>query len=145
MNIACLGWGSLIWSPQSLRLRTEEWNTDGPKLPIEFARISTDRRVTLVLAENAKRLPVLWALMKSSKLCAAINDLATREGVRFRAGTRPIEAFRKGERVPVGASKSRCDFHRGRAPQWYAAEWYVDCLASIRKWLENRQDVDAVI
>ena len=46
MKIAVLGWGSLIWDPKELDANNE-WNNDGPFLPIEFARISNNGRLTL--------------------------------------------------------------------------------------------------
>lgn len=39
-KIAVIGWGSLIWCPKGLKIR-DKWKNDGPKLPIEFARISS--------------------------------------------------------------------------------------------------------
>jgi hypothetical protein len=38
MNIACLGWGSLIWKPCALPIASD-WFNDVPELPIEFARL----------------------------------------------------------------------------------------------------------
>lgn len=32
MNVGILGWGSLIWCPGGLRIRTR-WHSDGPPLP----------------------------------------------------------------------------------------------------------------
>jgi hypothetical protein len=48
MKIAVLGWGSLIWQPRELRISLPIWKTDGPELPVEFARVSMDGRLTLV-------------------------------------------------------------------------------------------------
>jgi hypothetical protein len=46
--IAVIGWGSLIWCPGILRTKSR-WHSDGPALPIEFARISGDNRLSLVI------------------------------------------------------------------------------------------------
>ena len=83
MNIACLGWGSLIWDQRSLPVRGK-WFDDGPILPIEFARESSDGRITLVIVheehvENTVRS--LWALMSVTTLEKAKSGLAKREGV----------------------------------------------------------------
>lgn len=81
MKIACLGWGSLIWMPGSLPVR-RGWFSDGPLLPIEFARESSDRRITLVLANVDHEVRTLWALMSVDALDRAKSALATREGIR---------------------------------------------------------------
>jgi hypothetical protein len=48
MNIAILGWGSLVWDQRVLPTESE-WNSEGPRLPIEFSRVSQDGRLTLVI------------------------------------------------------------------------------------------------
>ena len=78
MKIACLGWGSLIWNPNGLPVR--EWATDGPSLPVEFARQSENGRLTLVLLDQGQRVSMLYAAMKVPDLEAAVLGLATREG-----------------------------------------------------------------
>jgi hypothetical protein len=75
--IACLGWGSLIWRPDNLRIE-DEWLRDGPELPVEFTRVS---RGTLVLIHDARPVAVLWAAMAVADLDEAIESLATREGI----------------------------------------------------------------
>lgn len=79
--IACLGWGSLIWDPRALPIRAE-WERDGPNLPIEFARQSSDGRVTLVIAPGVRSLPTLWTQMQCADVGAARAALASREGTR---------------------------------------------------------------
>jgi hypothetical protein len=95
MKIAVLGWGSLIWDRGCLRIigssykqPTEAWRSDGPKLPVEFARISEDKRLTLVVLTadeekelGAKRVPVLWAIMETNDMVVAIKELYCREGM----------------------------------------------------------------
>lgn len=78
MNIAVIGWGSLVWQPGSLRLRTR-WRCDGPRLPVEFARISTDGRLTLVIHPGSADVTTYWALSESRALEAARGDLRDRE------------------------------------------------------------------
>ncbi|WP_020412056.1 hypothetical protein [Microbulbifer variabilis] len=80
MRIACLGWGSLIWKPDNLQL-SSDWASDGPNLPIEFARESADGRMTLVLVDNAIQSPTLWAMLSATDIDTAISDLAKREKI----------------------------------------------------------------
>jgi hypothetical protein len=51
MRIAILGWGSLIWKPNGLPM-SGDWKRGGPVLPIEFSRVSSDGRLTLVIDEQ---------------------------------------------------------------------------------------------
>jgi hypothetical protein len=79
MMIAVIGWGSLIWEPKTLDV-TPPWHTDGPGLPVEFVRVSSRDRLTLVLIDNVPLQPTLWALSRKSSLADAIRNLADREG-----------------------------------------------------------------
>lgn len=80
MKIACIGWGSLIWRPEGLKIQNH-WFEDGPILPIEFTRISSDNRVTLIIDKKAKPVRTLWALMANTSLDNAKESLKQREGV----------------------------------------------------------------
>lgn len=77
--IVCLGWGSLTWEPRELPIR-RGWFNDGPMLPVEFRRISKDKRLTLVLDDDAAKVRSLWAVMDVSDLCSAREKLKAREG-----------------------------------------------------------------
>ena len=83
MNIACLGWGSLIWDPEPLPLMPNkpQWFKNGPELPVEFARQSANGRMTLVIVppEMSKPRPVLWAHLRSHTIAEAHEALARRE------------------------------------------------------------------
>jgi hypothetical protein len=80
MRIAILGWGSLIWDPRELP-RTGVWQPGGPVLPIEFSRVSMDRRLTLVI-DPANGVPVVtrYVVSPREELNDAVNDLREREG-----------------------------------------------------------------
>lgn len=78
MNICVLGWGSLIWNPGVLQI-TGNWNNDGPNFPIEFARISEDGRLTLVIKEDFDNVKLLWATSPFQTLDSARNNLMIRE------------------------------------------------------------------
>ena len=120
MKIAFLGWGSLIWDPCNLQI-LGSWKTDGPFLPIEFARVSQDGRLTLVLYPNASNVQTLWAR-------AALTDLE-----------RAIENLRKRERtsishigfVSIPNNRSRCNVVPGILP-------------NVRGWAEEKK-LDAVV
>lgn len=79
MTIACLGWGSLIWRNEGL-LCDRNWRTDGPQLPVEFARTSRGGEITLVILDDVPAVPVLWSIMEVSTLAAAVENLRIREG-----------------------------------------------------------------
>ena len=94
MKIAILGWGSLIWNPQTLKYnKMYGWQTNGPILPIEFARISSDGRLTLVITKNGAKVQTLYAQSKYKNLDVAILNLAIREG----SGRKSIGYYNKSE------------------------------------------------
>ena len=78
MNIGCLGWGSLIWFPNGLPIA--KWESDGPILPIEFARQSKNGQLTLVLMDKDNYVPVLHSVLLVPDLSTAITLLSLREG-----------------------------------------------------------------
>lgn len=119
MDIAVLGWGSLIWDPKELEIN-DDWNEDGPELPIEFARLSGRGRLTLVIHEQADPVQVLWARSASNELDLAIENLKSRE--------RTIETY-------IGFYNLQNDDHHTQFP-------FI--LESIKSW-GSSQDVDAAI
>jgi len=80
LRIACLGWGSLIWSPRSLPMRGG-WYANGPRLPIEFSRVAADGRVTLVVTPGSSEIACLWVELESASLLEAGLALARREKI----------------------------------------------------------------
>lgn len=83
MDIAVLGWGSLIPHPTkhgaTLQIRGN-WYEDGPLLPIEYARISKNNELTLVLFPQVQDIQTLWAYSGLTDLDDAIKNLKDREG-----------------------------------------------------------------
>ena len=78
--IACIGWGSLIWDMRNLDV-DGDWHPDGPMLPVEFARQSSNGRITLVLVRGAVPVPALWSAFNTRDLAQARESLRKREGV----------------------------------------------------------------
>ena len=75
-----LGWGSLIWDPRELAVYENDWIYDGPILPIEFARISNDGRLTLVITENGTEVKTFAAISNIyTNLDDMIENLRKRE------------------------------------------------------------------
>lgn len=81
--IVCLGWGSLIWRPEQLPLvnnRAEAWKKNGPELPVEFLRVSSNGCLTLVVDSDAPKSRVLWNELAVATLEEAVDHLRRREG-----------------------------------------------------------------
>lgn len=98
MKIACLGWGSLVWDPRELPLRSE-WFADGPSIRVEFARQSGKEhgRITLVILPSADEVTSLWAEMDSDDPEVAKELLRLREGKPLR---QHIGLWRNGQPEP---------------------------------------------
>lgn len=95
MEIACLAWGSLVWDPRELPIRGI-WFSDGPLLPVEFTRRSTNGRITLVLTPSARLVRALWGLMAVGTLDEAIDALCSRECIPNRNKTKHIGSWPNG-------------------------------------------------
>lgn len=119
MRIAVIGWGSLIWCPGSLQIKTR-WRSDGPGLPIEFARISGDGRLTLVIHPGSPDVHTYWALSAAADLDQGRQNLRVREG----CNSRHIHSVTALPQTENAAS---------------------DIEARVRSWLLVRDDVEAAI
>lgn len=81
MKIAILGWGSLIWDPRKLEC-DGAWQRGGPQLPLEFSRISSDGRLTLVIdPEHGEAATTFYVTSSLTDLAEAIENLREREGL----------------------------------------------------------------
>jgi hypothetical protein len=99
MRIACLGWGSLVWDPCTLPIR-REWFKDGPFAPVEFARLSRDGRITLVIDQKAAPVRILWAQMVSTDLQKAKEALRDRECITAKDWSSLIGSWQRGDAPP---------------------------------------------
>ena len=88
-RIAILGWGSLVWEAGGSfdEWREEKWKLDGPKLRLEFSRVSSRRfgALTLIIDKaNRAEVQVAWCLSKRLHLEDAKCDLRCREGAMIK-------------------------------------------------------------
>jgi hypothetical protein len=119
VEIAVIGWGSLIWCPGALQIKSK-WHSDGPILPIEFARISRDGRLTLVILPGSPVVQTYWAMSELATLEAAQENLRIREGTAHQQ----IHATRSSKQV---------------------MEVNADPTTVIRSWLRTRPHLKAAI
>lgn len=94
--IACIGWGSLIWDWRNLDV-DGRWRADGPALPIEFARQSSDGRITLVIVQGFASVPTLWSVFNTCDLAETRELLRQRERIPRSRARDLISHWRRGE------------------------------------------------
>jgi len=80
-TIACVGWGSLIWNEEKKHLLPcrGEWRDDGPELPVEFARQSSNGSMTLVICQDVPRTRACWVVLDVPDMQTARERLGKRE------------------------------------------------------------------
>jgi hypothetical protein len=97
MKIGILGWGSLLTERKELEIENTKWYNDGPFVPIEFARISKDKRLTLVIHPAFDEVQTYYAVSIFTKLDAAIANLALREKTEKKLENVAYINFNSGE------------------------------------------------
>ncbi len=87
-RIALLGWGSLLWdNDKQFDDLHEPWQCNGPKLKLEFSRISSSRSGALTLVidpDNGFTNSVCWTLSGRTDISDVIQDLKKREKTKCR-------------------------------------------------------------
>jgi hypothetical protein len=106
LKISVLAWGSLVWDRRKLAI-VGEFAPTGPRLPIEFCRVSRDGRLTLVIDETFGKPCIAYSAPSAfDDLDAAIENLRDREGmpnsrgVGFTIADRGRQSARAIERHP---------------------------------------------
>jgi hypothetical protein len=120
MEVAIIGWGSLIWCPGALQIKSC-WHRDGPALRIEFARVSKDKRLTLVIHPGSNEQQTLWATAASQELEAVRANLRDREGTSSRL------------------------IHSGTAAGEFSDGVSVGVRKEMAEWLGKHQEIDACV
>ena len=135
---AVIGWGSLIWDLEILFPHVEQpWQMNaGPKLPMEFSRISAKRKMGLaVCLDNVTGDPCPTHVIPSVRntLVEAIEDLAARERAPFDriGGVCLATGARQGRRYFSDLIGGWCEQHG-----WQGAVW-TD-LSSNFQVMQNR-------
>jgi hypothetical protein len=151
-QIAVVGWGSLIWCPGSLQIKSA-WHRDGPILPIEFARISKDGRLTLVIHPGSAGQRTLWAAAVSEDINAVRETLREREGTASSSIHRATTdgQFSDGVATNVqdaiaGWLEEHQEFQgcvwTGLAGNWKEKQKSAFSIPEVVRYLETLQDVD---
>ena len=115
-KIAILGWGSLIWDLEILTPHTTgDWLMEaGPRLPMEFSRISPKRKLGLVVClDPVVGMECTTNVIQSTKadISHTVNDLAARERA-------PLDLI--GAVHADGLQKGRMPEVCGAVAQWCA-------------------------
>jgi len=85
-----------VWDPRELPVQGR-WFDDGPFLPIEFARQSSDGRLTLVLLPAYEsRVRSLWTLFSLGTIERAREGLRQREGILEKNKAEHVHAWSTG-------------------------------------------------
>lgn len=126
LKIAYLGWGSLVWDRRDLPI-VGEWIAGGPTLAIEFARISGDGRLTLVIDEkHGAQVPTRYARSACTDLKDAIERLRQREGRPAREQIGFVELANNRERPELRTYHLEvCDRIKAwaKTQSWNAVVW----------------------
>ena len=143
-RIAILGWGSLIWDLENLTPHTAgDWLMEaGPRLPMEFSRISPKRKLGLVVClDPVVGVECTTNVIHSTKtdISHTIDDLAARERTPLDLiGAVHSDGFQKGRMPEVCSAVSAwCE-----ANDWDGAVW-TDLEPNFRDYTKQRFSLDA--
>ncbi len=82
MKIAIIAWGALLKNSKGLSIG--KWANNGPSLPLEFSRVSADKRLTLVIDEKRGEMNATsFAISKHNNLEKAFKELLKKEKINI--------------------------------------------------------------
>lgn len=124
MDIAIIGWGSLIWDLEILESQVDpRWQRGaGPVLPLEFSRVSPKRKRALALIvdpDHGTECLTSLVVSKRRSLEDAVNDLAARERA-------PLD--RIGYASQTGSWRSAVDGLQARFESWLAQTGFAGAV-----------------
>ncbi len=126
MRIAVLAWGSLVWCRLDLAI-AEAFEANGPRLPIEFCRVSGGRRLTLVIDEAFGTFcPTYVSVSACGDLDAALENLWIREGSSNEALLKNVRAHGRVGFVEVASG--HCSAR--------AMERHPEAVLTIKTWAQ---------
>lgn len=106
MRIAALAWGSLVWDRRNLAI-AEDFRPNGPRISVEFCRVSGDGRLSLVIDEAVGTFCQTYsALSTHDDLDAALENLWIREGSKDERLPRHIRKSGRVGFVDVAAGEA---------------------------------------
>lgn len=138
----CLGWGSLIWRPEQLRIKGA-WNVDGPAIAVEYLRQSKNGCLTLVINKGENRIPVLWAEMDFIDPHLAKENLREREGwikeqhVGFWQLNSQSPTEIPGLDVWAKAKRAEAVIWTALPPKFNGEDYQIPALEEAMSYLEN--------
>ncbi|MFB6088168.1 MAG: hypothetical protein ABEK36_00125 [Candidatus Aenigmatarchaeota archaeon] len=161
MKIAVLGWGSLIWCPKNIKIKDKNWEEDGPKLPIEFARISSHERLTLViypryLNQKNRWVQTLWTEMNVESIEEAILSLGQREGTScrkigfiYKRAKKLKEEFKDRDNFCKNTRQKDIEVSEGDYYYYFEKleqkqDYEKQIIKEIEKWMKNKE-LDGVV
>ena len=161
MKIAVLGWGSLIWSHKNLKIKDKNWKEDSPELPIEFARVSNDGRLTLVIYEGylerkERWVKTLWTEMDVESIEEAILNLGKREGTScrkigfiYKKALNLRKEFKDRKKLCKNTPKedievSEGDYYFEKLKPEHMLKYENEIIKEIEKWMSNKK-LDGVV
>lgn len=124
MDIAIIGWGSLIWDLEILEPQVDpRWQRGaGPALPLEFSRVSPKRKKALALIvdpEHGTSCATSLVVSRRKSLEEAVADLAARERA-------PLE--RIGYASANGNWRSNVDGVAERFEAWFKTSGFAGAV-----------------